>query len=60
MLRFKGEKKIVLVVVGVKIFPYGTGIARLWFGPSTFFGCTVCFLLHAERGISPQDFHDFC
>lgn len=25
MLRFKGEKKIVLVVAGVKIFPYGTG-----------------------------------
>lgn len=48
MLRFKGEKKIVLVVVGVKIFPYGTGIAGCGLVPAHF-GCAVCFLLHAER-----------
>lgn len=50
MLRFKGEEKIVLVVVGVKIFPYGTGIARLWFGSSTFWLC--CLLSAACREVS--------
>lgn len=50
MLRFKGQKKIVLVVVGVKIFPYGTGIARLWFGPSTLWLC--CLLSAAFTEVS--------
>lgn len=50
MLRFKGQKKIVLVVGGVKIFPYGTGIARLWFGPSTLWLC--CLLSAACREVS--------
>lgn len=50
MPRFKGEKKIVLVVVGVKIFPYGTGIARSWFGPSAFW--LYCLLSAACREVS--------
>lgn len=50
MLRFKGERKIVLVVVGVKIFPHRTGIARLWFGPSTFW--LYCLISAACRGVS--------
>lgn len=40
----------MLVVVRVKIFPSGTGIARLRFGPSTFWLC--CLLSAACREVS--------